>query len=82
MSQEKTVKADKTLDCYGLLCPMPIVRTAQELAKLEIGEVLEVIATDEGIKEDMPAWCKATGNEYLGITETNGEYRVFVKRLK
>ena len=33
------------------------------------GEVLELIATDEGIKEDMPAWCRTTGNEYLGMEE-------------
>lgn len=81
MGQEKIIKADRTLDCYGLLCPMPIVKTAQELAQMEVGQVLEVIATDEGIKEDLPAWCQATGNEYLGLKETNGEYKVYVKKL-
>jgi len=74
------VKADRTLDCYGLLCPMPIIKTAQEFKKMKIGEVLEVLSTDEGIKSDMPAWCKATGNEFLGLDEKEGEYKVYVRK--
>jgi len=78
----KKVKADATLDTLGLYCPMPIVKTGQKIKDLKRGEVLEVISDDEGIKEDMPAWCRQTGNEFLGIEESEGEYRVYVKRLK
>ena len=78
---DKSIKADATLDCFGLLCPMPIVKTAKIVAELQIGQVLEVLATDEGIKEDMPAWCEATGNEFLGVEENDREYHVFVRRL-
>ncbi len=78
---EKSIQADVSLDCFGLLCPMPIVHTAKKIEELEIGQVLEVMATDEGIKEDMPAWCEATGNEFVGVRETNGEYYVYVRRL-
>jgi tRNA 2-thiouridine synthesizing protein A len=76
------MKADVTLDAYGLLCPMPIVKTSVKIKEIEVGEVLEVIATDEGIKEDMPAWCEATGHEFLGVDESEGEYRVYVRRKK
>lgn len=76
------MKADATLDCFGLLCPMPIVKTAQKIKELKIGQVLEIDATDLGIKSDMPAWCKATGQEYLGIEEKDGEYKVYVKKVK
>lgn len=75
------MKADATLDCFGLVCPMPIVQTAQKIKELQIGQILEVIATDEGIKTDMPAWCKATGQEYLGLEKNNDEYRVYVKKI-
>jgi tRNA 2-thiouridine synthesizing protein A len=74
------MKADETLDCTGLYCPMPIVQTAERVQTLEIGEVLEIVADDRGIKQDMPAWCQATGNEFLGIEEVDGEYHVYVKR--
>jgi len=47
-----------------------------------IGKVLEVIATDEGIKKDIASWCNTTGNELLEICEEDGEIHVFIKRLQ
>lgn len=76
------MEADVTLDTFGLLCPMPIIKTAQKMKELKVGEVLEVLATDLAIREDMPAWCRATGNEYLGLEEKEGEYRVYVRKLQ
>jgi len=74
------MRSDLKLDCFGLLCPMPIIKTSEKIKELKAGQVLEVDSTDEGIKTDMPAWCKATGNEFLGIEEKDGEYRVYVKK--
>ena len=74
------MKADQSLDCVGLYCPMPIVKTAEKIKDLKSGEVLEVVADDKGIKYDMPAWCKATGNEYLGLEEAGGEIKVYVRK--
>ena len=76
------IKADVSLDCYGLLCPLPIIQTARKMKELKVGQVLEVVSTDAGIKADMPAWCKATGNELLGMEEKDGEYRVYIRKLK
>ena len=76
------MKADATLDCIGLYCPMPIAHTANKLKKLEKGQVLEILADDPGIKEDMPAWCRTTGNELLGIEEEAGQYKAYVKKSK
>jgi TusA-related sulfurtransferase len=61
---------------------MPIIQTKARVDELEVGQVLEVIADDEGIKADMPAWCKRTGNEFLGLEEEDGEYHVYVRKLK
>ncbi len=76
------MKADQSLDCVGLYCPMPIVKTSQKIKDLKKGEVLEVIADDKGIKQDMPAWCKSTGNEFLGVEEKDGEIKVYVKKTQ
>ena len=76
------MKADHSLDCVGLYCPMPIVKTSQKIKGLQKGEVLEVIADDKGIKQDMPAWCKSTGNEFLGLEEQDGEIKVYVKKTE
>jgi len=59
---------------------MPIVKTAEKIKQLKKGEVLEVVADDKGIKQDMPAWCESTGHEFLGEEEEGGEIRVYVKK--
>ena len=74
------MKADDSLDCIGLYCPMPIVKTAERIKQLKDGEVLEVVADDVGIKQDMVAWCEATGNELLGMEEAGGEIKAYVKK--
>jgi len=73
-------KADVTLDCMGLYCPMPIVETAQKIKELEPGQVLEILSDDKGIKTDMPAWAESTGHEFLGVEEGGGGYRVYVRK--
>jgi len=74
------MKPDKTLDCIGLYCPMPIFKTAQKMKDLKSGEVLEIIADDKGIKADLPAWCRTTGNECLSIEEKDDEFHIMVKK--
>ena len=74
------MKADKSLDCVGLYCPMPIVKTMEKIKELKIGEVLEVVSDDKGIKQDMPAWCQTTGHEFLGLDEKDDEIKVYVKK--
>ncbi|MEE8372844.1 MAG: sulfurtransferase TusA family protein [Dehalococcoidia bacterium] len=74
------MKADSTLDCVGLYCPMPIYQTVNKIKEMAEGQVLEILADDEGIKPDMTAWCEATGNELLGVEEDGGQYKVYVKK--
>jgi len=76
------MKSDATLDCFGLLCPMPIIQTARKIKELRLGQVLEVVSTDEGIAADMPAWCRMTGQEYLGLEKDGDVFRVYVRKLK
>jgi TusA-related sulfurtransferase len=61
---------------------MPIIQTAKTIKQMKKGEVLEVTATDPGIKEDMPAWCRTSGQEYLGLEEEGEIIRVYVRKVK
>lgn len=73
--------ADATLDTFGLLCPVPIIKTAKRIREMTVGQVLEVLADDEQILEDMPAWCQSIGHGFLGVEDAQGEYRVYVRKL-
>lgn len=74
------MEANSVLDCVGLYCPMPIIQTKEKIDQMAKGEVLEVIADDKGIVADMPAWCKSTGNDLVGMEERGGEWHVYVKK--
>jgi TusA-related sulfurtransferase len=74
------MKANQSLDCVGLYCPVPIIKTAERIKQMKTGEVLEVVADDKGIKQDMPAWSQATNHEFLGVEEDGEEIKVYVKK--
>jgi len=78
----KDIRPDEVLDCVGLACPIPIFKTSNKIKEMQAGQVLEVQSDDDGIEMDMPAWCKRTGNEYLGLTKVDGtgEYHAFVRK--
>ncbi|HVS06086.1 MAG TPA: sulfurtransferase TusA family protein [Candidatus Dormibacteraeota bacterium] len=59
------IRVDRSIDCRGLLCPMPIVKTGIELRSLAPGQVLKVVTTDRGAIADMPAFVEDTGNSLL-----------------
>ena len=73
-------EAEFRLDTVGLYCPVPIIKTAARIREMRPGEVLEVLSDDRVILIDMPAWCKSTGNEYLGQVEEAGEMHLFVRK--
>ena len=72
----------QVLDTSGLLCPIPIVRTAAAVKGLKDGDVLLVIATDPGIATDMPMWCKATRNEHLGTFRDGAAWVSYVRKRR
>ena len=55
----------KILDAKGLACPMPIVKTKKAIDTIDSGEVLEVVVTDKGALNDIPAWAKSGGHSVL-----------------
>ena len=79
-----TITADLTLDLRGLLCPLPVVKIAQAVKKVEVGQTIEATATDPGVLADIPAWARSSGNELIGIEKIDGskDIRFLVKRLK
>lgn len=74
------ITADQTLDTKGLSCPMPLLKTKKAMSQLGSGQVLEVLGTDPGSKNDMPSWCEKEGHEFLGIKDDDGFFRVYMKK--
>ncbi len=78
----KKNKPDQTLDCSKLSCPLPVIKTRTAIAKMTVGEILEMIATDPGSVKDIEAWAKHTGQELLEVAREDGRFRFYIKKLK
>lgn len=74
--------ADKVLDCTGLLCPIPVIKTSRAIKEVEVGQVLKMIATDPGAPADMEAWARQTGHELLASDRENDTFTFYIRRTK
>jgi tRNA 2-thiouridine synthesizing protein A len=71
---------DDTLDARGMACPQPILKLAESIKELKGGQLLKVLADDPGALEDIPVWCRRTGNQMISITEEGGTITVFIRK--
>ncbi len=74
------LKVVKTLDCSGMLCPMPVVKTKKAISDMEIGDILEMISTDPGAKPDMEAWARQTQHDLLETHDEGEKYRFLIRK--
>jgi tRNA 2-thiouridine synthesizing protein A len=77
-----SVNADQVLDCSGLACPMPILKTKKAIDGLTIGQILKMIATDPGSISDMQAWTQKTGHELVASEQEGNKLIFYVKKTK
>lgn len=79
---KKGYKPDHVIDCRKLSCPMPVLKTKNAISKMDIGEILEMIATDPGSVKDIQSWTRQTGQELIEIAHEDGHYRFFIRKRK
>ncbi|UCH69586.1 MAG: sulfurtransferase TusA family protein [Candidatus Bathyarchaeota archaeon] len=80
MSAQK--KPARELDCLGLYCPEPVFRTRQEIDKLAVGQVLEVVADDPAAEEDIKRLVKRLGHQLLEVRRENNRFHFLIKKAK
>lgn len=74
------IRATETLNCTGLLCPMPIYRASVVMKRMAPGDVLKVLSTDSGSTRDFPAFVRQGEHEMLATVEEEGEYVFFIRK--
>ena len=77
-----TLTVDQVLDCTGLACPMPIVKTKKAVDALQVGQVLKLIATDPGSRPDVDAWTRKTGHVLLSAEQENGKFIFYIRKAR
>lgn len=68
-----------TLNTRRLLCPLPVIRTQDKVKQLQPGDILEVVGTDPGIMQDIPAWCRINGHQVLKADLGDHEYVIVLE---
>ena len=68
------------VDACGIQCPGPILKMKQAMDGLVLGERLEVRATDAAFPRDAEAWCRTTGNRFLGRHSESGVYIAMIEK--
>jgi len=74
--------ADQKIDCLGLFCPMPIVKTREALQHMAPGQILEMISDDPGSEADMKSWAARTGNELMEMERNGAVFRFLVRKAR
>jgi tRNA 2-thiouridine synthesizing protein A len=75
-----SINFDQELDCTGMACPMPILKTKKAVDALKTGQVLKMIATDPGSLPDVEAYTNKTGHKLVGHEKDGEKFIFYIKR--
>lgn len=67
---EAPERVDEVLDASGLQCPLPLAKASKALNGLRSGQILKVVATDEGSVLDFQSWSRQSKIAELLAQET------------
>jgi TusA-related sulfurtransferase len=82
MAELETITAAKVIDARGAACPGPLLDAKKAMPGVPVGSVVEIWSSDAVTKTDINAWSNKVGHEFLGVLESDGYDRVFVRRQK
>lgn len=68
------------VDARGKSCPGPVIELRKGIRALQLGEVIELRATDKGSLTDIPAWAEETGNELVSSSQEGGVFTFLVRK--
>lgn len=74
------IQSNAELNCEGMNCPLPILKTKKTIDGMQSGQVLKMTATDPGSVNDMDSWSKRTGNEVVSHSESGGVHTFMIMK--
>ncbi len=70
------------LDARRMFCPMPVIRAQDKVKELQAGDTLEVVSTDPGALNDIPAWSRINGHKIIETRNVDDEFFVLIEVCK
>ncbi len=76
------IQVDKSIDARGMPCPGPLMSLIGAIREGTVGDVIEVLSSDEGSKTDIPAWVAKAGHELIEVVPEPGAARFVVRKAR
>ena len=77
-----TLPLDKSIDARGMACPGPLMNLIGAIRQGQVGQVFEVLSSDEGSRTDIPAWVAKAKQELVEVREDQGFVRFIVLKVR
>ena len=77
-----TEKVDQRIDARGMACPGPLMALIGAIRQGSVGDVIEVVSSDEGSKTDIPAWVAKAGHELVAAVPEDGATAFVVRKAR
>jgi tRNA 2-thiouridine synthesizing protein A len=72
----------RSIDARGMACPGPLMALIGAIRQGQIGDVIEVLSSDEGSKSDIPAWVAKASHELVEVVPEEGYARFVVRKAR
>jgi tRNA 2-thiouridine synthesizing protein A len=73
---------DRIIDARGMPCPGPLMALIGAIREGVVGDVVEVLSTDEGSNTDIPAWVRKARHELVDVVPEDGFTRFVVRKAR
>ena len=78
----ETTEITKSIDARGMACPGPLMALIGAIRQGQVGDVIEVLSSDEGSKSDIPAWVAKASHELIEVRAEDGYARFVVRKAR
>ena len=77
-----TTQITRSIDARGIACPGPLMALIGAIRQAQIGDVIEVLSSDEGSKSDIPAWVEKASHELVEVQPEDGYARFIIRKAR
>ena len=74
------IKINEIVDLSGEVCPMTFMKTKLKLNEMNNGEYLEVILSENGITENVPANIAEEGHKIISVKKINDNFSLIIEK--
>jgi tRNA 2-thiouridine synthesizing protein A len=70
------------IDARNTFCPGPMMELIAGLKRVGVGEQIELLSSDKGSTDDIPAWTSKVGHQLVSVNFHGDHWSFVVKKMK